>query len=347
MESDNVAQESVVDEHPEIPDSEQVVAQPSKSSLKKAARREKLAALKLERRAKEKLAKKEKKRVKAEKRAAGELDSDDEPKPKKRRFGPPFGGRVVVDLGFDEKMTEKVCVHVLAPISTQPEQEVQSLCSQLGYTYSANRHAGHPFALVFSSLNGKSLARLESLGDASYKPWTNTEWWEEGYERLWEADPTVKQSLVYLTADSDEELTELKPDETYVIGGICDHNRLKVISIPPRFPFRSLLTDATRQNECLNKAQASGIRTARLPIGTYLAELRTRKVLTVNQAFEILVHWVDTRDWESAFHAVIPKRKFEESSKSKEKEQESNAEKVDNGKVVLSLEELEDQATEP
>ncbi|KAJ7355463.1 guanine-1-methyltransferase-domain-containing protein [Mycena albidolilacea] len=312
MESDNVAQESVADEHPEIPDSEQVVAQPSKSSLKKAARREKLAALKLERRAKEKLAKKEKKRVKAEKRAAGELDSDDEPKPKKRRVGPPFGGRVVVDLGFDEKMTEK---------------EVQSLCSQLGYTYSANRHAGHPFALVFSSLNGKSLARLESLGDASYKRWTNTEWWEEGYERLWEADPSVKQSLVYLTADSDEELTELRPDETYVIGGICDHNRLK--------------------NECLNKAQASGIRTARLPIGTYLAELRTRKVLTVNQAFEILVHWVDTRDWESAFHAVIPKRKFEESSKSKEKEQESNAENVDNGKVVLSLEELEDQATEP
>jgi tRNA (guanine9-N1)-methyltransferase len=83
-------------------------AQPSKSSLKKAARRERLAALKLERRAKEKLAKKEKKRVKAEKRAAGELDEDDEPPPKKRRVGPPFGGRVVVDLGFDEQMTEKV-----------------------------------------------------------------------------------------------------------------------------------------------------------------------------------------------------------------------------------------------
>ncbi|KAF7352372.1 SAM-dependent MTase TRM10-type domain-containing protein [Mycena venus] len=270
----------------------------------------KIAATKLERRAREKLAKKEKKRIKAEKRAAGELDSDDEPpKPKKRRVGPPFGGRVVVDLGFDEKMTEK---------------EVQSLCSQLGYTYSANRQAGNPFALIFTSLNGKSLDRLESLGEASYKRWTNTEWWLEGYERLWEEDPAVKQSVVYLTADSDEELTELKPDETYVIGGICDHNRLK--------------------NECLNKAQASGIRTARLPIGSYLSELRTRKVLTVNQAFEILVHWVDTRDWESAFHAVIPKRKFEESSKSKEKEKEKSAEQVDSSKVVVSVEELEDQA---
>jgi tRNA (guanine9-N1)-methyltransferase len=83
-------------------------AQPSKSSLKKAARREKFAEFKLERRAKEKRAKKEKKRIIAEKRAAGELDEEDEPKPKKRRVGPPFGGRVIMDLGFDEQMTEKV-----------------------------------------------------------------------------------------------------------------------------------------------------------------------------------------------------------------------------------------------
>lgn len=34
---------------------------------------------------------------------------------------------------------------------------------------------------------------------------------------------------------------------------------------------------------CQNKADRMGIRTARLPIGTYLADLPTRKVLTVNQ----------------------------------------------------------------
>ncbi|KAJ6561477.1 guanine-1-methyltransferase-domain-containing protein [Mycena vulgaris] len=302
---DNVEEASVDQAAPEAGET----VQPSKSSLKKAAKREKFAAQKLERRARERLARKEKKRAKAEKRAAGELDEEDEPQPKKRRVGPPFGGRVVVDLGFDDKMTEK---------------EVLSLCSQLAYTYSANRNAGHQFSLLFTSLNGKSLTRLESMSDAGYKRWVNSEWWSEGYERLWAEDPSVKQTVVYLTADSDEELTELKPDETYVIGGICDHNRLK--------------------NECLNKAEASGIRTARLPIGTYLSELRTRKVLTVNQAFEILVHWVDTRDWESAFHAVIPKRKFEESSKSKEKEQSSKEQSVgvDDSKVVLSVEELED-----
>lgn len=40
---------------------------------------------------------------------------------------------------------------------------------------------------------------------------------------------TPKSTVIYLTADSEDELSELKPDETYVIGGICDHNRYKVI----------------------------------------------------------------------------------------------------------------------
>ena len=37
------------------------------------------------------------------------------------------------------------------------------------------------------------------------------------------------------------------------------------------------------QNLCEGKAKSQGIRTARLPIGVYLSELPTRKVLTVNQ----------------------------------------------------------------
>jgi tRNA (guanine9-N1)-methyltransferase len=82
----------------------------SKNALKKIAKAEKFAALKQERRAREKEAKKEKKRERAEKRAAGELDSeDDEDKKrqlKKRKVQ--FGGHIVVDLGFDDMMNEKV-----------------------------------------------------------------------------------------------------------------------------------------------------------------------------------------------------------------------------------------------
>lgn len=98
------------------------------------------------------------------------------------------------------------------------------------------------------------------MSDASYKRWANTRWWHDGYERLWKDQGTVtpgaagssttedstlaailgseevpiadnkevQQKIIYLTADSEEELTELRPDETYIIGGICDHNRYKV-----------------------------------------------------------------------------------------------------------------------
>ncbi|KAF8914301.1 guanine-1-methyltransferase-domain-containing protein [Gymnopilus junonius] len=234
------------------------------------------------------------------------------------------------------------------------EKEIKSLCSQLAYTHSANRNASFPFSLIFSSVNGRTYQRLESLSDASYKRWANTHWWPEGYDQLWKGNalpssnetPSIEGNLaqpergnsseidskeeqkdvvdsgpssfgkavgtsatksapkslsvaqdkvIYLTADTEDELTELKPDEVYIIGGICDHNRYK--------------------NLCLNKAKESGVRTARLPIGRYLASLPTRKVLTVNQVFEILVKWVETKDWEESLYAVIPKRKFQPGKK--------------------------------
>ncbi|KAF8969363.1 guanine-1-methyltransferase-domain-containing protein [Flammula alnicola] len=283
----------------------------SKNALKKAAKAEKLAALKLERRAREKEAKKEKKRQRAEKRAAGELDEDDDEtkrQAKKRRVQ--FGGTVVVDLGFDDMMNDK---------------EIISLCSQLAYTYSANRNASFPFSLVFTSLNGRTQQRLEAWETQAIKASApasgevtaaQPEDRPSGDANPIEADegfapvPVVAEAipgpsntsphmahntLVYLTADTEDELTELRADETYIVGGICDHNRYK--------------------NLCLNKARESGIRTARLPIGRYLASLPTRKVLTVNQVFEILVKWVETRDWEESLYSVIPKRKFHQGGK--------------------------------
>ena len=82
----------------------------SKNASKKAVKAARLAALKLERRAREKEAKKEKKRIRAEKRAAGELVDDGEEEIKRRMKRPKlqFGGTVVVDLGFDSMMNDKV-----------------------------------------------------------------------------------------------------------------------------------------------------------------------------------------------------------------------------------------------
>jgi len=86
----------------------------SKKAIKKAAKAERLAALKLVRRAREKEAKKEKKRIRAEKRAAGELDDvEEETQRRLKKPKPQFGGIVVVDLGFDNMMNDKVSSIIL------------------------------------------------------------------------------------------------------------------------------------------------------------------------------------------------------------------------------------------
>ncbi|KAI0677635.1 guanine-1-methyltransferase-domain-containing protein [Trametes maxima] len=325
----------------------------SKKAQKKLAKAAYFEERKKERRAAEKERRKEKKRLLAEQRAAGEPDAEDGQRDRKRQKtdkGPRvfFGARVVVDLGFDEKMTEN---------------EVKSLASQLAYTYSANRKAERPFSsLLFTSLDGRTLAKMNATNNAAYKRWVGAEWWTEGYERLWdegtqtdaanverevaivgenETNPdstrsskkrepsrAAKDTVVYLTADSEDELTELKEGETYIIGGIVDHNRYK--------------------NLCLDKSKEHHIRSARLPIGTYLAEMRTRKVLTVNQTFEILLRWVETRDWEQALYSVIPKRKFNASgrrrggggvsSKGGESADESEGEGADEGEGDIDAE---------
>jgi hypothetical protein len=86
----------------------------SKNARKKLLKAERFAASKAERRARDK----EKKKERAEKRRAGDPDAleDAEERRAKRRkvevtkHAPkiPFKARIVVDLAFDDKMTEKV-----------------------------------------------------------------------------------------------------------------------------------------------------------------------------------------------------------------------------------------------
>ena len=97
-----------------------------------------------------------------------------------------------------------------------------------------------------------------------------------------------KKKLVYLTADSKNDIKELDPEDVYIIGGIVDRNRYI--------------------NLTLNKAEEQGIRHGKLPIGDYM-QLQSSTVLTVNHVFEILGLQFNNKDWEKTLNHVIPERK--------------------------------------
>jgi tRNA (guanine9-N1)-methyltransferase len=97
-----------------------------------------------------------------------------------------------------------------------------------------------------------------------------------------------KPSIMYLTSDSPHTLDALLPYTTYIIGGIVDKNRHKGI--------------------CYKRAMERNIPTAKLPIGEYMS-MQSRSVLATNHVVEIMVKWLEYKDWAKAFLQVIPKRK--------------------------------------
>jgi tRNA (guanine9-N1)-methyltransferase len=174
----------------------------SKSAQKKLAKAERFAQLKSERRAREKEQKAVKRKEREERLAAGEDPGPSDAK--KRRVsregqGPvrPFNARIVIDLSFDEKMTEKVNVvffFVSRYYGLTLVQEVGSLCSQLSYTYASHRRTRTPFSnLLFTKLSGRSRKQLDDTNDASYRRWKYTEWWDEDIDGLWNPPPMVAQ----------------------------------------------------------------------------------------------------------------------------------------------------------
>ncbi|CAG2196566.1 RG9MTD [Mytilus edulis] len=97
-----------------------------------------------------------------------------------------------------------------------------------------------------------------------------------------------KDKIVYLSGDSPNVLEDLSDDYVYIIGGLVDHNRYKGM--------------------CHQLAEEQGMSHARLSIGQYI-EMKSRKVLTVNHVFEILLKYSETKDWKESFFSVIPQRK--------------------------------------
>ncbi|KAK4049630.1 tRNA (guanine(9)-N(1))-methyltransferase [Microbotryomycetes sp. JL221] len=312
----------------------------SKNARKRLLKQQKFEATKLERRQKERQRRKERNAFKRQLTEQGHITANDyatdqqqqEAAAKRARKNvpkQPFNARIVIDCAFDQLMTDR---------------EVKSMASQLGFCYAANRASPKPLDLMITSLSGRLKQRFDSLPDKAHESWRHVEWWHEGYEQLWRDENnqlrqqtdvsaasnssdtsrevvTVghkrgqprskcdKSSIVYLTGDSPNILASIEEGKTYVLGGIVDRNRYKKL--------------------CFDKAEAQGIQHAQLPIGQYLPDLPTRKVLTVNQVYEIIVNWVESNDWAQALRLVMPERKLTEGKSHKKNDNAEAAESAD------------------
>lgn len=160
--------------------------------------------------------------------------------------------------------------------------ELSSLLQQIMYCYAVNGRSACPAHLWLTGCQGEMQNQL--LKVPGYEKW----FIEKESRPYIEAFQNRKEDLVYLTADSETTIFELDRKKIYIIGGLVDRNRWKGIT--------------------MNKAKDQGIQTARLPIGEYL-KMSSSQVLTVNQVMEILLKYLEMRDWKTAFFQVIPQRK--------------------------------------
>lgn len=160
--------------------------------------------------------------------------------------------------------------------------EIHSLTQQIMYCYAVNGRSANPAHLWLTGCSGEMATHLQRI--PGYDKWII----EKAAKPYLEAFEDRKENLVYLTADAETVLDDLDMSKIYIIGGLVDRNRWKGIT--------------------LKKAAEQGIQSARLPIGNYL-KMSSSQVLTVNQVFEIMLKFVETKDWKTAFFHVIPQRK--------------------------------------
>ncbi|CAG8601702.1 7924_t:CDS:2 [Diversispora eburnea] len=177
----------------------------SKNALRKLRKQQKWE----ETREIRKVAQKEKdKRKKLEKKEAIELGLIPPPVKKKKIEQIPSKMKVVIDLSFDNYMTDV---------------EITSVTSQLTRCYSANRSSTNPVTLFFTSYGGRVRERFnDKLKD-------HVNWKQVVFDTRSYLECLNKEDLIYLTADSTNTLDVLDENKVYIIGGIVDKNRHKEI----------------------------------------------------------------------------------------------------------------------
>jgi len=112
------------------------------------------------------------------------------------------------------------------------------------YCYAVNGRCASPARIWLTGCGGEMETQLQRI--PGFNKWII----EKEDKSYIEALQDQKETLVYLTADTETILDDLDPTKIYIIGGLVDRNRWKGIT--------------------MKKANDQVIQSARLPIGSYL-----------------------------------------------------------------------------
>lgn len=246
---------------------------------------------------------------------------------------------VVIDCGYDDYMNEKEVVSLSSQItraySTNRQavknyyaQKIEDYKNGLGLNATEDKDIAPAAKLVISGLDKRLKARFDKVLP-DYKNW-DPECAQLKEDSLvdvldkWGSDGSKKEedysNIVYLSADTDDKLEELKAGDIYVVGGIVDKGRHK--------------------NLCKSTAEKLGqkISIKRLPIDEFI-KLSGRKVLTTAHVVELLLKWCEYKDWKRAFEEVLPPRKMKEGDKDDSDEENLDEEKENDTKECEKVEE--------
>ena len=240
----------------------------SKTQKKKLEKYERDLALKKSKRKDEKIKSREKFKVLRQEGGPCKVEIRNQQLDKlQKTFG--SGVKVCLDFQFEDFMTDK---------------ELNHLANQAKRVYSSNKAAVMPFDLHFINLKENSktykLCCDKNTGFGDYLLTFS----DLAANELF---PTGK--IVYLSPDSEQTLTDMCLDTVYVIGGLVD--------------------DSVKKNTSQQYCRNANISSARLPIPENMARAEKgsyKQILTVNQVFDILLNYHQTKDWKTAFVKNVP-----------------------------------------
>lgn len=147
--------------------------------------------------------------------------------------------QVAIDFGYDELMSDK---------------DMAKCSKQLLRVYTENRKSSTPIRLHYTGIREGSKIQKALDRNDGYLNW-DVKMHPESYIDIFDHD-----SIVYLTSESENVLTEIDSNAVYIIGGLVDHNHHKGLSF--------------------ERAEQKQLKTARLPLSEHIT-IKTRTVLTI------------------------------------------------------------------